>query len=98
MRLEGSAVLATDADLEKASRGYQPRLVGLLQYDRAQRRLKQFDVVAIGNQWGSGSLTARDARPGRTPLGVAFELVSGDSPANQIAPQGARELRDYFGQ
>ncbi|MDQ3621769.1 MAG: hypothetical protein M3463_04670, partial [Verrucomicrobiota bacterium] len=96
LRLEGSALLATEADLETASRGYQPRLLGFIKYDRKQRRLTQFDLVAVGDHWGGGPYT-RNARPGRTPLGVAFELSSGESPADRIAPQGARELREYFG-
>ena len=97
IRLEGSALLATDADPEKAARGYRPQLLGYLEYDKTQRRLKRFDLVAVGDQWGSGSLTRKGARPGRTPLGVAFELASGESPADRIAPQGAREVREYFG-
>ena len=98
MRLEGRAVLATDVDYEKASRGYLPRLTGVIIYDRKQRRLKQFDVVAVGDHWGSGAFTRRNAREGRTALGVAFEIVSGESPSDRIAPQAAREIREYFGQ
>lgn len=97
LRLEGTALLATDADPEKASRGYQPRLAGLIHYDRQRQRLTRFDVVALGEHWGSGAHTRRDTRPGRTPLGVVFELSPGDSPSDRIAPQGAREIRDYFG-
>ena len=97
LRLEGSALLATDADPDNADRGYQPQLLGYIEYDKTQRRLKRFDLVAVGHQWGSGSLTRRGARPGRTPLGVAFELASGESPADRIAPQGAREVQEYFG-
>lgn len=95
LRLEGAALLATEADPETASRGYQPRLLGFIKYDKKQNRLTQFDAVAVGDQWGSGPFTG-NARPGRTPLGVAFELTSGESPADQIAPQGAREVREYF--
>jgi hypothetical protein len=96
LRLEGSARLATEADPEKASRGYEPTLKGYIKYDRKQHRLTQVDVVAVGDHWGSGTHTRR-ARPGRTPLGVAFELTSGASPQDRIAPQGARTLQDYFG-
>jgi hypothetical protein len=96
LRLKGFALLATAADPEKASRGYQPQLIGFIRYDRKQRRLTQFDVVAVGDQWGNGPYT-RGGRPGRTPLGIAFELSSGESPADRVAPQGARELRNYLG-
>ena len=97
LRLQGAALLATDRDAQQAARGYQPTLVGFIEYDRSRQRLTRFDVVAVGDQWGSGPFTRSDARPGRTPLGVAFELSSGDSPADRIAPQGARELNEYFG-
>lgn len=96
LRLEGSALLATEADPDRAARGYQPQLLGFIVYDKKQRRLTQFDLVAVGNQWGSGRYT-RGARPGRTPFGVAFELASGESPAERIAPQAAREVGEYFG-
>ena len=98
LRLEGHATLATDADLEKASRGYLPQLTGVIIYDRKQKRLSQFDVVALGDHWGSGAFTRRNARVGRTPLGVAFEIARDESPADRIAPQAAREIREYFGQ
>ena len=94
--LEGSARLSADADPEKASRGYEPELEGLIKYDRVRQRLTHFDIVAVGDHWGAGRYTRR-ARPGRTPLGVAFELAASNSPANSIAPQGAREFNDYFG-
>ncbi len=97
LRLDGQAVLATDADLEKASRGYQPHLAGVIKYDRKLRRITQFDAVAVGDHWGSGAFTRRNTRVGRTPLGVAFELASGESPTDLIPPQAAREVQEYFG-
>ena len=95
--LAGSAVLRTNADPEKAARGYEPRIFGFIRYDRRNQRLTAFDVVSIGDHWGSGSFTRRGERGGRTPLGIAFELSPGNSPAECIAPQGARELNEYFG-
>lgn len=96
LRLEGTVLLATDADASKARRGYDAYLLGWIQLDRKKGTVERFDIVAIGEHWGEGSFT-RGARPGRTPLGVAFDLVRGDSPADHVAPQGARELSDYFG-
>ena len=97
MQIEGSALIATDADPEKAARGYQPNLLGFLNYNRDGKRFTRFDIVAVGDHWGNGPHT-RGARSGRTPLGVAFELSAGESPADRIAPQGAREVRNYFGE
>lgn len=96
LRLEGSAVLATDADPAKADRGYDARLLGYLSYNVEKKAFERFDIVAVGDAWGDGSFT-RGARPGRTPLGVAFELARGDAPADQVPPQAAREIAEYLG-
>jgi hypothetical protein len=94
LRLEGSALLATAADPAKAARGYDARLSGRLRYDRKKRAFDRFDAVAVGEHWGESALTRR-ARPGRTPLGVAFEL-SGGAAADRVPPQGARWLAGYL--
>lgn len=95
LRLEGSVLLATDADMAKADRGYDARLLGYLRYATSKQTIDRFDVVAVGDHWGEGVHT-RGARPGRKPLGVGFELAPGDSPADRIAPQAAREISEYF--
>ena len=95
LRLEGAAQLASDADLSQAERGYDARLLGYLAYDREAKRVTQLDIVAVGEHWGEGPYT-RGARPGRTPLGVAFELVHGEA-ADAVAPQAAREIQEYLG-
>jgi hypothetical protein len=95
LRLEGSVLVATAADAAKADRGYDTRLLGTIEYSLAQKKISRFDVVAVGEHWGEGPFT-RGARPGRTPLGVAFELAQGDSPANHVPPQGAREIQRYW--
>jgi hypothetical protein len=94
LRLEGSALLATAADPTKANRGYDARLLGWIRYNRGKKAIDRFDLVAVGDHWGESALTRR-ARPGRTPLGVAFELSRGD-PADRVPPQGARWLPGYL--
>jgi hypothetical protein len=96
LRLEGAALLATDADAAAASRGFDVRLLGFLDYDARKQAWRRFDLVAIGEHWGDGPYT-KGSRPGRAPLGVAVSLARGNSPADRIAPQGAREWGDYFG-
>lgn len=96
LRLEGSALLSTDADADRAKRGYDVRLRGHVGYDRAKKALDRFDVVALGEHWGEGTYT-RDARPGRTPLGVAFELAAKDDASARVPPQAARDLGEYLG-
>lgn len=96
LRLEGSALLATNAHVDRAEGGYDARLLGYLDYDVAKKRLERFDMVALGDHWGDGTFT-RGARPGRSPLGIAFELVHGAVPADRVPPQAARDVRAYFG-
>jgi hypothetical protein len=96
LRLDGSALLATDADASKAARGFDVRLAGQIRYDRAKKVIDRFDVVAVGEHWGQGPFTG-GARAGRQPLGVAFELASGDSAADLVPPQAARDINAYLG-
>jgi hypothetical protein len=96
LRLNGSALLATAADAERADRGYQVNLTGYVTYDAAQKSISRFDIVAVGVHWGSGRYTG-GARPGRNPFGVAMELARKDRAANDVAPLGARDFKEYFG-
>jgi hypothetical protein len=96
LRLEGSALLATNADAAKADRGFDVRVLGHIKYDVAKKAIERFDVVAVGEHWGHGPFTG-GARPGKQPLGVAFELTDGKSAADRVPPQAAREVGAYFG-
>jgi hypothetical protein len=91
VRLEGNALLTTQAE----DRGYDAALLGYVRYDRRTDQIDRFDVVALGDHWGEGRFT-QGARPGRQPLGIAFELARGDKPGDGVPPQAAREQRAYF--
>jgi hypothetical protein len=95
LKLEGSVLLATDADPKRAQRGFDASLLGRIRYDVKKNVIDRFDVVALGEHWGDSTYT-RGARPGRTPLGVAFELARGDAGADQVPPQGSRWLQGYL--
>jgi hypothetical protein len=96
LRLDGEALLATDADPDKADRGYDVRLRGELRYLPGKQTIDRLEVAAVGDHWGEGRYT-RGARAGRTELGVAFGPVVGEKPADRVPPQGAREVTRYFG-
>jgi len=96
LRLEGDVLLSTDADPAKSDRGYEARLRGELRYVPSKQTFDRFDVAAVGEHWGEGTFT-RGSRPGRSLLGVAFGPVAGDRAADRVPPQGAREVRRYFG-
>ena len=95
LRLQGSALLATDADLEMSRRGYDAALLGNLNFDKKQQAFTRFDIVALGDAWGEGTYTRR-ARPGKTPLGIAFELADPANPRDRVPPQGARTVAGYL--
>jgi hypothetical protein len=96
MKLEGAVLVATHANPEQANRGYDGQILGYITYDRDAKAITEFSLVSVGNHWGRGQYT-RNARPGRPPLGHAFELVRGDIPEDRIPPQAAREINSYLG-
>jgi len=96
LQLEGPVQLATDAIVSRAGRGYDAHLLGYLQFDRQKEAFERIDLVAFGEHWGEGAFT-KGARPGKTPLGILFELTNTGAPANQVPPQGAREIAEYLG-
>ena len=94
LRLDGAVLLQSQG--QRGERGYDARLLGYLHYDAQKKTLDRFDLVALGEHWGEGNFTG-PARPGRTPLGKTFELVTGRAPADLIAPQAARDWGEYLG-
>ena len=94
LRLEGKALLS--ADPIKAARGFDLAVGGELRYDVKAKAITKLDLLVVGDHWGD-QYNARDARPGKQPLGIAFGLVGGKEPGERIPPQAARELSRYFG-
>lgn len=95
LRLNGSVVLSTDADVAKAARGFDVQLLGEIAYNRTTKAIDRFDAVAVGDHWGEGTFTG-GARPDRQPLGIAFELATGDSAADRVPPQGLKAGPEYL--
>jgi hypothetical protein len=96
LRLTGTALLATDADPDRARRGFDVALLGFLHYDRALKVIDRLEILAVGDHWGDGPQTP-DARPGRQPLGVHAELTTRRTGADLVPPQGTYDLEDYLG-
>lgn len=87
LRLDGAAVLMSDADPARAESGYRPRLIGLIEYDPRQAGPSRFDFVALGECWGNAESSNPDlAGPYRHSLGIAFEMVSGRAPGDRLPP------------
>lgn len=95
LRLDGEALLSTDADVAKAERGYEVRVFGVLRYRPAKGTFDRFDLTAVGTHWGEHSHNS-PARPGKSLLGQSFELA-GEKPGDRVPPQGIRDLGAYLG-
>jgi len=83
--------------------GYETPIHGILEYDRKKEAFVRFDIVAPGEVWGRwGDANGKSQtieRPGRSSIGFAFELATGDSPTDRLPPagNGSRALRaGYF--
>jgi hypothetical protein len=50
----------------------------------------------MGDQFGRLGIADSATRIGLQPLGISFELVSGDRPADRIAPGRTPTAKDYF--
>jgi hypothetical protein len=93
----GKYVLSGGAELATAdnSRGFTVTLHGKIEADSDGKPLV-FDLVALGEHWGEGTYTP-GARPGKTPLGIAFRLADPAKAADQIRPQASGWLDGYYG-
>jgi hypothetical protein len=101
LRLEGSAALGADyATSEQQDRkgspegksvqGFEPKVLGYLAYDRQTSTFTRFDVIALGDAFGTPSGSGYPLyRPGHYPIGISLELVPGTSPAERIPPRAA---------
>jgi hypothetical protein len=96
LAVQGDIVLATSPMLSEAQRGYQAKLQGEMVYDRRAKRWERVCLTAVGLHWGEGHYT-QGARPGKSWLGVAFDLADATKPMDRVPPQGARDRQNYFG-
>jgi hypothetical protein len=107
LRLEGFALLGPDFEAtrrilkeKRRASGYEPRLLGYLEYHPAKKTITRFDIVALGDTYGmlqEGLLFFYRPRP--QPLGVAFGMVGTNVPANRVFPRaapGGEYYRQYF--
>ena len=110
LSLQGLIHWGSDYDAAKATSpngplgfGFATPIHGILEYDRTKRAFVRFDIVAPGDVWGRwGDANGKSQgveRPGRTPVGFAFELSKGESLTDRLPPagNGGRALRaGYF--
>jgi hypothetical protein len=94
MSLDGSARLAThdrgSGAFNKEGKVDTFQLLGRLEYDRAKKVFTRFAVVAFSETGHYDEINRKVL-----PLGVAFELTRGDTPADRVPPSSYG--KDYFG-
>ncbi|MEO8495609.1 MAG: hypothetical protein ABI614_11105 [Planctomycetota bacterium] len=77
--------------------GYEPRVLGFLEYDPREREFTRFDIVALGEYFGRLGLgNGAPSRIGLQPLGIVFELVKDAQPADRIPPGRVSDSASYF--
>lgn len=104
LRLEGFAKLGKEPPVTVAQGkcacidqwGYEPRLFGFIEYDRVTKVITRFDVVSMGDHFGRLGIADSAARVGLQPLGISFELVTGNAPADRIPPGRTSTAKNYF--
>jgi hypothetical protein len=104
LRLDGFAKLGQEPPAAVANGkiacidqwGYEPRLLGFLEYDPRKKVITRFDMVALGNHFGRLGICDSAARPGLQPLGITFELVKNPLPADRVPPGRTPSARTYF--
>lgn len=96
LSLTGRVLLCNDADQAKASRGYDAQLIGAIDIDPAKKEITRLDLVSLGDYWGGDYEGGRFKRPGRTPLGISFELVRGRSAVDQVPPLVHMDRKDAY--
>jgi hypothetical protein len=98
LRLHGSALLVGKnghtKEVREGETRYDARLVGLLSYDRAEKRITRWDMVALGDYTGEWFAEDggrwREAKPDAPlRLGVSFELDRTDYEfPDRLRPRG----------
>lgn len=95
LRLEGHANLKVnrgDGYQQGGPISYTPDLLGYVVFDRSEKNVTRFDLIALGDVKGRPlNENNMGERPGASPLGVAFELVANPTPADLLFPRGARD-------
>jgi hypothetical protein len=71
---------------------YAPSLLGYLTYHIQKGRVTELKMIALGDVLN----TPPGVRPGLHPLGIAFELVTDPSAAEQVVPRGGRDDVDRY--
>ena len=107
LRFDGFARIASDANANDATNGYEGSLLGWLEYDRDKQRFTRFDVLSLGESWWNelssdpefAELFAKNFGP--ITVGVSFQLAPEGSGFARIPPGSHfawSKRKDYLGE
>lgn len=82
LRFEGETRAATT---EEPAQGYAPKLLGRGEYDLKAEKFVSFELVAVGDRWGTGNCNQRNDDTAPSPMGVVL-TPAGDGPADRLPP------------
>lgn len=97
LRLTGSAVNSKvgewaingaedHANPTPQKRGVSVNMLGYATYDLAMQRFTDFQLIALGNRWGSTQWNGRTDDLAGGPIGYLFTLSTDNSPSERMAP------------
>ena len=86
--LSGKVLVSDD------TRGFEADVSGKIEVD-SQERATRFDMVVVGDHWGHSEFTG-GSRPGKAPLGIAFQLGDLTKSEDRIRPQASHWLQGYW--
>lgn len=88
--ISGTVLISND------ERGFEASLLAKVEMKNpASEQPSRFDLLVLGEHWGHGQYT-QGSRPGRSPLGIAFQLANPNTPADNIRPQASHYLKGYW--
>jgi hypothetical protein len=93
LRLEGFVKAVAVGKQPGQKFGYEPRLLGRLEYDVRRKAFTRFDLLALGDAYGQGFAGHAGCPWGsrRNPYAISFELCQGKRPVDRLVPLGFKE-------
>ncbi len=81
VRFQGESRAVMKAPFEQ---GYAPKLLGRAKFNRKQNKFVSFELIAVGERWGTGNCNQRHD-PAPAPMGIILRLA-GNAEADRLPP------------
>ena len=74
-----------EVKLEEGNRGLDASILGKGEYSVKDRKFTRFELVVVGDRWGSTRYNAREDDTAKAPIGYCLQIAS-DKPTDKVAP------------